>query len=361
MPAPADLDAPGAWLLHGAVEAERASSFESWGTDDQALTALEMLVTLHDDRYANHVLLAAVRDDPTDAPDPARVLGRAHLQMWTRDNTHTVRFALDVRPSARRQGVGTDLFAATVAFARDAGRTTLAVGTGQASEPSPGPGTLAPGSGTGLVRTSDPSVRFALTRGFTLAQVERYSILDVPLDADRLAVHRARAESSAGADYRLATWEDACPDQLVDQFAVLKTRMSTDAPLGGFDAAEAPWDAERVRASEDLLRSRGRRQLTTAAVHTPSSTLAAYTSFVCLGWTDQVVHQHDTLVLREHRGRRLGMLVKAANLEHLVARKPTVRRIGTWNAEENSHMLAINAALGFRPAGGSGGWQLRLT
>lgn len=40
--------------------------------------------------------------------------------------------------------------------------------------------------------------------------------------------------------------------------------------------------------------------------------------------------------------------------------QPEVGRIGTWNAEENEHMLAINTALGFRPAGGAGEWQLHL-
>lgn len=34
-------------------------------------------------------------------------------------------------------------------------------------------------------------------------------------------------------------------------------------------------------------------------------------------------------------------------------------RVHTWNAAENVHMLAINAALGFREVGAQGGWQLR--
>ena len=62
-----------------------------------------------------------------------------------------------------------------------------------------------------------------------------------------------------------------------------------------------------------------------------------------------------------HRGRRLGMLVKAANLRRLTGELPAVRRVDTWNAEENAWMLAINVALGFRPSGGAGEWQLALS
>ena len=51
--------------------------------------------------------------------------------------------------------------------------------------------------------------------------------------------------------------------------------------------------------------------------------------------------------------------MKHANQRALLEAVPTVRRVHTWNAAENDHMLAINAALGFREAGSQGGWQLR--
>ena len=54
------------------------------------------------------------------------------------------------------------------------------------------------------------------------------------------------------------------------------------------------------------------------------------------------------------------MLVKAGLLLRLAEARPEARRVHTWNAEENAFMLAINVALGFRPAGVSGEWQKRL-
>jgi hypothetical protein len=67
--------------------------------------------------------------------------------------------------------------------------------------------------------------------------------------------------------------------------------------------------------------------------------------------------QEDTLVAARHRGRRLGLLVRVLNLRRLLDGYPAVERVTTFNAAENEHLLAINIALGFRPAGYDGEWQ----
>jgi hypothetical protein len=43
------------------------------------------------------------------------------------------------------------------------------------------------------------------------------------------------------------------------------------------------------------------------------------------------------------------MLVKLENLIRLCALEPELRHIHTWNARENTYMIAINDAIGFRP------------
>ncbi|MBG6182340.1 hypothetical protein IWX65_000269 [Arthrobacter sp. CAN_A214] len=52
--------------------------------------------------------------------------------------------------------------------------------------------------------------------------------------------------------------------------------------------------------------------------------------------------------------------MKAANLERLRDEWPEVKRLYTWNAAENSFMLAVNIELGFRPVGATAGWQKKL-
>jgi hypothetical protein len=62
----------------------------------------------------------------------------------------------------------------------------------------------------------------------------------------------------------------------------------------------------------------------------------------------------------EHRGHRLGLLVKAENLRMLRRHFPDTMTVTTWNAVSNRHMIAVNEALGFRPVERYQAWQLSL-
>lgn len=359
VPVPASLDADDAWLLHGMVDAQNAVVVDAWGSDDFATTRQRALSMLQHQEYARRVRLVAV-DDASDAPDPARVLGTARLDLPVADNTHTGWLDLGVVPAHRGRGIGAALHDAALDVAREAGRTHLMVETDQAVEPPAGPRTLGAPTGEGLVSRDDPSVAFALARGWALEQVARHSRLELPADPDALERHRATAAAAAGPDYRTVTWRDATPDALIDQLAALHVEMSTDEPTGALDVEQEVWDAERVRAGETATLERDEHLITTAVAHVPTGTLVAYSQIMVPPHTEEFVWQEDTLVARAHRGHRLGMLAKAVQLQALAAQRPQVRRISTWNAEENSWMLAINIALGFRPAGGSGVFQRAL-
>jgi RimJ/RimL family protein N-acetyltransferase len=69
-------------------------------------------------------------------------------------------------------------------------------------------------------------------------------------------------------------------------------------------------------------------------------------------------HQFVTAVTRQHRGHRLGLLVKVAMLELLVSAEPGLSRIMTGNADGNQHMIAINTELGFRILDEQQTWDL---
>jgi hypothetical protein len=71
-------------------------------------------------------------------------------------------------------------------------------------------------------------------------------------------------------------------------------------------------------------------------------------------------HQHDTSVVREHRGHRLGLLLKAGMLLWLADAEPQLETVDTWNAESNDHMISVNEALGYRILGRGLQFQRRL-
>lgn len=101
--------------------------------------------------------------------------------------------------------------------------------------------------------------------------------------------------------------------------------------------------------------------VTAAARHEPSGTLAGFTRLSAPNNLAQPVSQWDTIVLHEHRGHRLGMLLKVANLQFLAESAPGHPSVLTWNAEENRPMLAVNEAVGFAPIGYEGAWKKALT
>ena len=67
--------------------------------------------------------------------------------------------------------------------------------------------------------------------------------------------------------------------------------------------------------------------------------------------------QDETLVVREHRGHRLGMRLKLANLEQLTAVAPEVTTVYSWTHSGNDRMNWVNAQLGFQEAGQSAIWE----
>jgi hypothetical protein len=77
-------------------------------------------------------------------------------------------------------------------------------------------------------------------------------------------------------------------------------------------------------------------------------------AFTTMGWPrsrPERAYQWETLVSKDHRGHRLGTLVKLAALQELAVRSPGTRFITTWNAQENAPMIAVNDQLGARVNG----------
>ncbi|WP_206447023.1 hypothetical protein [Agrococcus sp. KRD186] len=204
-----------------------------------------------------------------------------------------------------------------------------------------------------------------LARGYALEQVYRMSVADVRAlerAAPSLSERWADASARAAADgYEAIAWSGPTPAEHRPGVRRLHEGMSTDSPVGELALEAETWSDERLAEFERQKIDGGRTMRTVIARHIASGELAGFTSLfvgaVLLGNGDDVARQHDTIVAREHRGRRLGMLLKLANLVELRDHHPSHARVSTMNAEENRHMLAVNEATGFLPVGYEAVWQ----
>ena len=278
---------------------------------------------------------APMRGTHRAAVDGDVVVGALRLLFPVLDNTTLAYLDVAVHPAARRHGVGTALLREAVSLARAAGRTSLLAEVDE-------PGRDAPGRA------------FAEHLGWTCVLRDTRLDLALPVAGERLSALEAEA-AAASAGYAVLTWRDRTPEALLEDRALLSRRMSTDSPSGDMPVGEEVWDPARVREQEATVLARGRTALSAGAVR--AGRLVAVSDLLVPLARPERALQSGTLVLAEHRGRRLGLRVKVAVLRELAAALPEVRRISTHNAVGNRPMTAVNAALGFRPAGGLSTWS----
>ena len=108
---------------------------------------------------------------------------------------------------------------------------------------------------------------------------------------------------------------------------------------------------------EAIVAKQGRTKFTTVALDA-DGTVAAFTDLMAPSHQPTHVYQWGTLASRAHRGHRLGLAVKIANLRALQATGLyDGRRLVTWNAEVNEHMIAVNELMGFRATARGGQLQ----
>ena len=291
-----------------------------------------------------------------------RVVALAKAYLPVRDNTHLVELELGTAPGYRGRGHARALLDRVLEMARTEGRDTVVGGTVVRLDPEavwalheravadPGVSTRGlPGPGTS----------FAAAAGAVVVQTELRSQVRLPVEEAVLAAVEAEVGSHADG-YTTRSWTGCPPDELLEDRAVLASRMSTDPPLGDMDWRPEVWDAARVRDTYADWEARGLTIVGAGAVHEATGRMVAFSEIGRDRRLPRIAYQFDTIVVPEHRGRRLGIVVKAANLRAVEAAMPDVERVQTWNALENGPMLRVNRAMGFRPVALYPLWQLKL-
>ncbi|NNC10982.1 GNAT family N-acetyltransferase [Planctomonas sp. JC2975] len=348
---PASADDADATDFRDFVDVGNACSLDLWGSDDFVYDAADQLAWFRPSEFSMRMLYLARLD--------GLAVGRLLIRLPLDEDATGAELEVLVLPTARRHGIGSALLAQGESVVADGGRVDISVFTEHLLDGiRPDAAVVEAADGDVGLPEDDPFVRFAVSHGYRLGQVEVVSELALPAASARIEDLRADAVAHA-ADYELCSWFPHCPDDLVDSYAAAIERMTTDVPHEGIAVDTEKWDAARVRAIEQRGIDRGKPWLTTAAISRADGRLAGYTELE-IADASPVVEQGDTLVTPEHRGHRLGMLMKLHNLDRLADVAPHVRRVITWNAEENGPMRAINEAIGFRTNALTGNWQKTL-
>jgi GNAT superfamily N-acetyltransferase len=292
-----------------------------------------------------HVTWTTRREDLTDilwsATLDGVVVGMAQLALPHLDNQHTaIMSGLFVHPAHRGRGIGTLLLAAVTDRARAGGRTVL-----MTSPYSP-------------VDRPGPGEEFLASRGFAIGIAEMSRVCDLHETEPSWAALEAGA-ASHHVGYRLEPWQDRIPERLVDGYCRLGDVFNSEAPTGELDLEDEVWTPERVTERDERFLATGRRQFGVLAYAADGTCVATTELFVndAASWR---ALQSGTLVIRGHRGHRLGLAVKLANMRAVRARFPECRYIFTAVAGVNAPMNAVNDLLGFRDVERTLEMQLRL-
>jgi GNAT superfamily N-acetyltransferase len=244
------------------------------------------------------------------------------------ENRDRVSLNIVVHPARRRGGLGTALLRHAANRAAASGRAIL----------------------DGIEQEGSAGEAFARRFGAESGITEIRRVLDLgKLPAGKITRLREDAEKAA-AGYSLVRWEGITPDTRLDQVASLHNALN-DAPR---DSGVEPtaWDAQRVRDRQNARVARSPyRRYSLAAVDDATGEMAALTVVSVDPGVPEWGHQLITAVTRPHRGHRLGLLTKAAMMDWLAEAEPQVKRIVTWNAASNRHMIGVNEELGYEISG----------
>ncbi|MDR2896459.1 MAG: GNAT family N-acetyltransferase [Propionibacteriaceae bacterium] len=353
IPREATPDSADGWMFHQSAGVIAAALRASIGDDESALNAAE-LWALGRETPGGFGCQAVILDGAA----PGRVVAFAEVDLPMKDNLISAHLHSWVHPDHWRRGLGTRLEAWQLGIAEEFQRTTLITWVA-AREPHDDEASITAPEG-GSFAADLPAWGFAQKHCWMVEQVERTSRLDLPVDQGLLDSLRAKV-ARASSGYEVLSHVGPIPSDWVDGLAELHEVMSVDIPTAGLDFTPEKWDAERVLSEYEMIRNMNREMVLVVAREISSGRLVGFSDLaVQRDSGDGKGFQWNTLVRRQHNGHRLGLALKLASTEAIMAETPWITRIYTDNASENGAMLAINHAIGYQLANPTVAFQKRL-
>jgi GNAT superfamily N-acetyltransferase/RimJ/RimL family protein N-acetyltransferase len=263
----------------------------------------------------------------------------------TVDNTDLANVLVCCHPDHRGQGYAATMLAHVEDEARARGRSRLGAEIDWSYA-------------AGLGGDGSADLAWARRHGFEVGLVDVQRRLPLPVPAERLEALATEA-AAHHQGYELRSFTGPVPDELAEGWVALDASLMTEAPMGDMEREAETADVGALRAQEAMLANQGRLKVSTGALD-QGGELVAYTDLAITVHESGRAYQWGTLVRTDHRGHRLGMAVKVANLRLLQETQPQVTTVVTYNADVNAPMVGINERLGFRPVAYLGELQKRL-
>ncbi|MFP5283563.1 MAG: GNAT family N-acetyltransferase, partial [Actinomycetes bacterium] len=243
-----------------------------------------------------------------------------------RDNRHLLWAELTVHPEHRRRGHGSELLTEVIRQAIEAGRTTIWVGAAE----------------------DDSGARAFVERfGFTYAShdARRRQVL---AEGDAAAVDALYEQARrAAAAYEVERLPFPVSDEVLAELVEV-TAAINDAPMGDLTYEDERFDLQRLRDMQTARAGVGDHVYRVVARHRETGRAGGHTVVVVHPLRPTHGWQGDTAVAREHRGHRLGLLVKIEMMRWLAEDEPQLEVIETWNHADNAFMINVNEAIGYR-------------
>ena len=271
------------------------------------------------------------------AQDAGETVGILDVNTTEYDNLDLAWLHLTVHPDHRRRGHGTAILEAAYDVCRSMNRSLLGM-DGWEGEQTRG---------------------FAAAAGFEKKSQSinrRQHLGELPPGLAKQVYDESLVRAEG---YELLRFEGRSPDDLTEAVAEVSAAIN-DAPLDDLELEDEAFPPERIRAYEEAQLASGYRLYRLVARHSASGELGGHTVVAVDGERPQLGEQHDTAVVRAHRGHRLGALLKSAMMLWLAEAEPQLETVDTWNAESNDHMIAVNEALGYRVMGRQLEFQRRI-
>lgn len=262
--------------------------------------------------------LAAVEGDTSDG---ARgMVGSLFVVSRLRDNADLATLHLHVDPARWGSGVATALVEHAEGLAAERGWRVLE--TQIHANPDLG------------------QLHFAQRRGFVPVNEHSERRLAIPVSPD--------IDAPIEDPYAIEVGLGAVPSQWAQSYCDVLNRLNLDAPQGDRQVEPTSLTPESIAEQDADLEAAGRTRITAYAL---AGDEVVGISCVVAEPDQPTARQWATLVLPEHRGHGLGLALKLAVATQIPVACPDVTDVVTTNARTNTHMIAVNEALGYQVTG----------